>query len=234
MFGRKEARLFYLLVLAVLLAAVTVSGCLPPEVPMSDLPVLRNDLEGGKLVLRSAVPGESFTFVREYSTDYNTKEWRITDSKSLTMRAWVEGAEGKIVLVEHVHVDIALKSRYEALDGWPQDEMDDKMHVGYQPGFWITGKYPYENIFAIEGFSQTLISGWAFFVGGYGAGGISETRLTEASLVKYGKVYANKVQVVYDLLIKSIDEPYFHTRSIIDEFLVPVASLPAVTPKSNR
>lgn len=213
--------------LGVILAVSVLTSCSESKgLPTPPLPVLNNDLANGKLVIKSVVPGEDFTFVREYSTSYNAKSWRITDSKALTMRAWVEGAK-VTVLVEHVHADISLKSKYEALDGWPQDTMDDSVHGGTQPGFFVNDKYPYENVFAIEGFSQTLISGWMFFFSGFGQGNVQQTRLTEENLVRSGKVYANKVQIVYDLLIKSDNEPYFHTRSLIDEFLVPTATQPA-------
>ena len=216
------------LVLIVTVLAIGSSCTSTPEIPRADLPVLNNDLAGGKYTVKSQIQGEAFSFIREYSTSYNSAAWRITDSKSLLMRAWLEGAEGATVLVEHVHIDIAIKSRYEQFDGWPQDSMDDSVHGGIQPGFLVTNQYPYENVFAIEGFSQTLIDGWAFFVGSYGYGGVSEDRLTEETLVDHGKVYGNKVQVVYDLLIKYGNEPYFHTRSIIDEFLVPTATQPIV------
>ncbi len=192
------------------------------ELPTPNLPVLHNDLVMGQLVIKEKVPGESFIFRREYSTPYDAKNWRITDSKNLVMKAWLENAPAGItVLVEHMHCDISLKSRYESFDGWPQDSMDDSVHGGTQPGFYITENYPYENVFAIEGFSKTLLDGWMFLFSGYGAGGVNTYRLTEENLVQYGKVYGNKVQVVYDLLIKNANELYFHTRSIIDEFLVP-------------
>jgi len=33
--------------------------------------------------------------------------------------------------------------------------------------------------------------------------------LTEKNLVKYGNVYANKMQVVYDVLVKYADEDFY-------------------------
>jgi hypothetical protein len=207
-------------------------GCFPEPTPLpeKDFSVLRNDLENGELVLEHQV--EDFKFITKYFTDYDTKHWRITDSKSLNMQAWIEGyPEGLIVLVEHVHIDIAIKSKNMSFDGWKQDTMDDSVHGGLQPGFWITKDYPYENVFAIEGYTETLIHGYAFCVYGYGGGSIEEKRFTEENLVddgteyysNNGKVYANKVQVVYDLMIKNPGEELFHTRSIIDEFLIPVS-----------
>lgn len=203
-----------------------LSGCsmtAPVEPEKTVMPVLKNDLEKGSLVIESVIEEEGIRFKRSYSTPYNAKQWRITDSKNLKMQAWVSAPEGATVLVEHVHAAVCLQSKRQDLDGWPQAEMDDKLHVGSQPGFLVTEKYPYENIFAIVGFSQTLIDGWGYASGGSGVMSISESRLTEDSLVKYGEVYGNKIQVVYDLLIKQKGEEYFHTRSLIDEFLIQVA-----------
>lgn len=57
--------------------------------------------------------------------------------------------------------------------------MDDSYHGTSQDGFWINEKYPYQNKFAIEGFSKDLIDGWTFVCGSYGYGSISQERLTE-------------------------------------------------------
>lgn len=58
--------------------------------------------------------------------------------------------------------------------------------------------------------------------GDYGFGSISQKRLTEKNLVQEGDVYANKMQVVYDILIKYAGEDFYHVVSILDEFLIPV------------
>lgn len=215
-----------LLVILVGVFFLSACGVQSQPLPEKNFSVLRNDLENGELVINHQV--EDFKFITKYFTDYNTKNWRITDSKSLNMWAWIESyPEDLTVLVEHVHIDISLKSSELSLDGWSQDSMDDSVHGGLQPGFWITKDYPYENVFAIEGFTETLIQGWMFFINGYGAGSISENRLTEDNIVgegyHEGGVYANKVQIVYDLLIKNPGEELYHTRSIIDEFLIPVS-----------
>lgn len=204
---------------------LAVSGCGGTQAPQpKSFPVLRNDLEGGHLV-RTHDLAEKFSFVTDYSTSYKTDDWKITDSKSLRMAAHIEptvGAEGVEVLIEHVHVDIALAAYSQEVDGWTQDSMDDSFHGTAQSGFWITRNYEYEEIFAIEGFSKELIDGWGFFTGSFGVISISEKRLTEHNLISAGKVYGNKVQVVYDLLVKYPGEPYYHTKSVIDEFLIPV------------
>lgn len=204
-----------------IIAVALLTGCFGEEMaPVTNLPTLNNDLSTGKLTIEQDV--EDFIFVTEYSTPYDTSLWRITDSKFLFMKAYLKSPVDAIVLVEHVHIDINLQSVKARLDGWPQDTMDDKLHTGSQLGFWITDTYPYENIFAIEGFSQTLIDGWGWFIGGYGSLDIDQERLTEKNLVERGGVYGNKIQVVYDILIKYPDDAFYHTRSVVNEFLVPV------------
>lgn len=231
----------FLMALLVAVAVALALGCSPEPAPVEKhLDVLRNDLDGGRLQIIHDLEGEDFKFITSYDTDYDTARWRVTDSKTLHMRAWVEplvGGEDMEVLVEHVHIDLALKSKYAMLDGWSLDSMDDRLHVGSQPGFLITSKWFYENVFAIEGFSQTLIEGWGYWTDAYGYSRVGEYRLTEDNLVKKGGVYANKFQVVYDLLIRYPGEKFYHTRSVIDEFLVPVAGGKQVleaTPTGNE
>jgi hypothetical protein PPSC2_p0464 len=167
---------------------------------------------------------EGFEFITTYNTgDYNLSRWRITDSKVINMSAEVANIpEGATVLIEHVHIDMSLKATNPQLDGLSQDNMDDSYHGTSQDGFFISDKYPYQNKFAIEGFSKDLIDGWMFVCGDYGSGSISQERLTEKNLVQYGNVYANKMQVVYDILVKYADEDFYHVVSVLDEFLIPV------------
>lgn len=61
-----------------------------------------------------------------------------------------------------------------------------------------------------------------FVCGSYGSGSIIQKRLTEKNLVQKGKVYANKMQIVYDVLVKYADEDFYQVVSVLDEFLIPV------------
>lgn len=139
------------------------------------------------------------------------------------MSARVRGLpEGATVLIEHVHIDMSLKSTNPQLDGLSQDSMDDSYHGTSQDGFFIDEIYPYQNKFAIEGFSKDLIEGWGFVCGDYGSSSLTQTRLTERNLIQEGDVYANKMQVIYDILIKYAGEDFYHVVSVSDEFLIPV------------
>lgn len=213
----------YLAVLLSMIFVFTLVGCEGVEtVPKEKELQVLNPLNGNTLEKKQEIEG--LEFVTTYDTgDYDLNRWRITDSKVINMTAKVTNVpEGATVLIEHVHIDMSLKSTDPQLDGLTQDSMDDSYHGTSQDGFLVNQNYQYQNKFAIEGFSKDLIDGWMFVCGSYGSASISQQRLTERNLVKYGNVYANKMQVVYDVLIKYPGEEFYHVVSILDEFLIPV------------
>ena len=213
----------YLALILVVVLAFSLTGCMNVEtVPEEKNLEVLNTLKGSTLEKTHEIEG--LEFITAYNTgDYDLSRWRITDSKVINMTAEVINVpEGATVLIEHVHIDMSLKSTDPQLDGLSQDNMDDSYHGISQDGFFISDKYQYQNKFAVEGFSKDLIDGWTFVCGSYGSGSITEERLTEKNLVKYGNVYANKMQVVYDVLVKYADEDFYHVVSVLDEFLIPV------------
>lgn len=213
----------YLALILVVVLAFSLTGCMNVEtVPEEKNLEVLNTLKGSTLEKTHEIEG--LEFITTYNTgDYDLSRWRITDSKVINMTAEVINVpEGATVLIEHVHIDMSLKSTNPQLDGLSQDNMDDSYHGISQDGFFISDKYQYQNKFAVEGFSKDLIDGWTFVCGSYGSGSITEERLTEKNLVKYGNVYANKMQVVYDVLVKYADEDFYHVVSVLDEFLIPV------------
>lgn len=213
----------YLALVLMVVFAFCLTGCLDEETVSKEknLEVL-NALKGSTLEKTHEIEG--LEFITTYDTgDYDLSRWRITDTKVINMTAKLKNVpEGATVLIEHVHIDMSLKSTDPQLDGLSQDYMDDSYHGTSQDGFFISDKYQYQNKFAVEGFSKDLIDGWTFVCGSYGSGSISQERLTEKNLVQYGEVYSNKMQVVYDLLIKYADEDFYHVVSVLDEFLIPV------------
>lgn len=212
----------YLALIAVVLL-LFLTGCMDFEtVPKEDNLQVLAPLNGNILQKNHEIEG--IEFITTYDTgDYDLSRWRITDSKVINMTAQVANVpEGATVLIEHVHIDMSLKSTNPQLDGLSQDSMDDSFHGTSQDGFFVSNNYQYQNKFAIEGFSKDLIDGWMFICGSYGSASISQERLTEKNLVLYGNVYANKMQVVYDVLIKYAGEDFYHVVSVLDEFLIPV------------
>ena len=213
----------YLALILVVVLAFSLTGCMNVEtVPEEKNLEVLNTLKGSTLEKTHEIEG--LEFITTYNTGvYDLSRWRITDSKVINMTAEVINVpEGATVLIEHVHIDMSLKSTDPQLDGLSQDNMDDSYHGISQDGFFISDKYQYQNKYAVEGFSKDLIDGWTFVCGSYGSGSITEERLTEKNLVKYGNVYANKMQVVYDVLVKYADEDFYHVVSVLDEFLIPV------------
>ncbi len=181
-------------------------------------------MEGTTLTQNLDVPGEDFKLVIDYDTGrYDFSNWRITSNKYINMSAYATGIpEGTTILVDHMHVDISLQSTLAQVDGMLQDSMDNSYNGASQDGYYIDEKYRYRNTFIIEGYSQTLISGWGFVCGSYGTYEISQERLTEKNLIEEGEVYANKVQVEYKLLVKNEGEEYFHNTTVVSEFSIPV------------
>lgn len=217
--------------LLLLLIPLTLIGCDTPEAaPTSkEYEVLDNDLAEGSLSVDHYIPGEQLVFTTRYSTSYDATEWHITDSKALNISATISPisdseAYTATVLIDNVHIDATITSQYALMNGVLQDTMDDHLHTGDQAGFLISPEYNYENIFVIEGYTEYLIEGWAYYNGSYGYADLTQTRLTEDNLVNRGGVNGNKFSIVYDLLIRYEGEEYFHTRSVIDEFIVPVSS----------
>lgn len=185
---------------------------------------LPNGLSGGTLDKTSTIAGEKFDFIASYSTSYDTDSWQITKPKTLRFSALIKalpGGEGVEVYVEHVHVDVALMSTKQILDGLTQDSMDDSPHTSTQPGFLVTEQYRYEDVFSIEGYSKDLISGWGFATGGSGYASLDQARLTEDILREKG-VTGNKFTFVYDVMIRYPGETAFHKAVTVDEFKVPI------------
>lgn len=196
-----------------------------PETPIEkNLDRLTSDLDDGVLTQVNDMSGEQVGLSMEYRTDYDVKSWRITDSKTLAFSAHLTGEPpaGTTVLIEHVHVDVALDARKAGVDGIKQDSMDDSLHTGTSEGFLVSAQYPYEDVFAIEGYSDTLISGWGFIAGSYGQSDLSEKRLTENNLRKHGDVTGNKITFIYDVLIRYAPDQPFHKRVVTDEFIIPI------------
>lgn len=217
---RKYVKLLLLLITAFLLTA-----CEEAEtVDVSKLDTMNLAGKTSQLEQILDVDGEDFKIVCTYDTgDYNLNDWRITDSKTLSMKVkTIDLPEGTEVLIEHVHSDINVKSTLAIVDGLQQDSMDDSYHGTSQDGFYIDNDTFYKNIFAIEGYSETLFNGWGYICGSYGTTTITEERLTEKNLIVYGKAYAQKMQVVYDISIKGENDNRYRTVSVVSEFLIPL------------
>lgn len=171
------------------------------------------------------VPGYGFKLVTEYACDSESKrEWRITSDKYLYITVRTEGlSEDTIVYIDNVHIDTSIKSKYAIMDGIIQDSMDDHVHSLQLVGFPISDTTICYWVKTIEGCNDTFIKGSYHGFNGYGSGSVSEKRYSKLDYLEKG-VYANKVLIVYDLLVKDPNDKEFANISVSTDFLVPVTN----------
>lgn len=190
---KKEKRLSLIVVLLVLVLGVLSGGFAKDifgEPTLADWISFTHNLDSD-IVIRTT-----------YSTTYGAEFWKITDNKDLLLFLEVVNQPSDVIVyVEHMHADVTIHAYEEQLDGLLQDTMDDKLHAGDQPGFWVDPVHRYEEIFAVEGYSKWLIEGWMWFYSGWGSGKTDERRLTEENIIKAGAV-GSQITVVYDILIE--------------------------------
>lgn len=169
------------------------------------------------------VPGETFKLITEYTCDDSSKRsFRITSDKFLYIEVYTEGLpDDTLVYIDSIHIDTSIKFKYAAMDGILQDTMDDRIHNSMMIGFPINNETKYYGVNAVEGCNQQFIQGSYFGMNGYGTATIEQERYTEADYIKYG-VYANKFQIVYDLLIKGPKDKDYRNVSVCTDFLVPI------------
>lgn len=192
--------------------------------PMTTLPRLNNAMPGGNLTFTHKFDNNRFAVTSRFSTSYDTSHWRITDAKTINLQLTMSSSVPVTVLVEHVHVDVSLKSTLAMLDGWSQDSADLKLSTGSEPGVMVSSQYPYVNVMAIEGFSQSVIDSWTYYTDSYAVTDTEQKRLTENNLVREGGVYANRIQIVWFLLARYPGDEHYHSEVITDEFVIPVAN----------
>lgn len=174
------------------------------------------------------VDGEDFSLIVKYDTgNYPTDSWEITSAKSISMEVKTsELPEESEVFIDNVHIDSSILSLEPEFNSIPTDTMDDNIHTSMYPGFPIGNDMEYHGIFSMDGYSETLISGYTrgYYsrLLGWGSqrGSVEEVRVTEDDLKK-SYVYGNKFQIVYDLWIKKTDNEYPYMRSVLSEFIIP-------------
>ena len=209
----------------------TLSSCETHELaPEEDYDVVTKDQNGNEdlsmgLTQTLDVPGQDFKLITQYACDDAAKrEWRITSDKFLYYNVCTEGlTEGAEVYIDNVHIDTSIKSKYAVMDGIIQDSMDDHVHSSQLIGFPISDNTVYYGVNAIEGCNDTFIQGTFYGYNGYSSGEVEQKRYTESEYLEMG-VYANKIQIVYDLLVKGPNDKDFSNISVSTDFIVPVTS----------
>lgn len=172
------------------------------------------------------VAGEDFSLICTYDTgDYPLNKWRVTSNKTVNMTVNTSPLpEGYTVHIEHVHADIILKSTDSQVDGITQDSMDDSDHRTPTKGFYVDEEVSYNNIFSIEGYTDQFYTIWGHVHGNYGHVSSEYKRLSELNLRKMG-AYAEKLCVVYDIVISTPDCEEGYVKSVYSEVLIPLGDL---------
>lgn len=215
------------IILSSVVATTSLTGCdIGPQhelAPIENYDTLNDDEAkiGETLKQELEVPNENFKLICEYTCDPGEeKVWRITGDKFLRLKVYTENLpENYNVYIDNVHIDTSIKSRYATVDGIKQDTMDDRIHNSLMLGFPISDNTSYIGVNAIEGCNESFISGTYFGMQGYSSGSITEKRYTESDYRELG-VYANKISVVYDLLIKGPDDTDYKNISVDTDFIV--------------
>lgn len=198
--------------LSMLIAASTLSGCAPEKSVKENLDVLSINTvdEKGFVGLRQVldVPGEDFKLIAEYNTDLaSQRSWRITSNKFLYLKVYTQGlgTERKAYL-DNVHIDTSIISDYAVADGVIQDTMDDRIHNSLMYGFPIGDDTSYHGVNVIEGMNDSFVRTTYYITNGLAWSNSIEKRYTESDYVDKMKVTGNKVQIVYDVLLQDGDE----------------------------
>ena len=210
-------------------ALFMLSGCEKELAPIEDYDVVNtdsnSDLSGG-LTQVLDIPGEEFKLVTEYSCDSTSKRsWRVTSDKFLYFNVRTEGlpADTK-VYIDNVHIDTTVKSKYAVVDGILQDTMDDRIHNSQMLGFPIGDDIYYYGVDAIEGSNDTFVQSTTYaWTSYYSSSEYKLKRYTESDYLELG-VYANKFQVVYDLLIQGPNDETPRCVSVNTDFIVNITS----------
>ncbi len=163
---------------------------------------------------------EGIEFETSYAPTIDFDDWSITGNKAIEIKLTCENNPNmKTILVEHMHADIFIESNRSSFDDLTQDSMDDSFH-GIQGGFFVSELYGYTEVFSIEGSSPEFQKTCGYVYQNYY--GYTETKLkfSEANLIKECGVYGQSLYVVYDILIKSLGEDYFHKYIITDNLFI--------------
>lgn len=214
--------------IAVLLCATMLEGCTYTSEAVerdTETAVIESNYDTGQTQVADeiAVRGEPFMLVCTYDTgDYPLDAWRVTSNKSINITVNTKNLpEGYTVHIEHMHADIVLKSVEPQIDGITQDSMDDSDHRVPTKGFPISDEVSYGTTFAVEGYTDQFYTLWGYAFGTYGSVSSSYERLTEKNIRKAG-TYAEKLMVVYDIIISTPECEEGYVKSVYSQVLIPL------------
>ena len=237
------ASIIFSIVLSVVFCILNLTGCssndytyttmeIENELEKENMVIMQEIYQNGQTAVKEIIdiPGEPFSLVCTYDTgDLPLNDWMVTSNKSIGMTVSTKDLpEGYHVYIEHMHADMIIKSTEPQVDGITQDSMDDSDHRIPTKGFPISDTISYHNIFAIEGYTDQFYESWGHLFNGYGSYSTSYERLTEQNLRELG-TYAEKLAIVYDIIVIPPDMEEGYVRSVYSEILIPLGEIKTVT-----
>lgn len=213
--------------IAIVTMSATLTGCTyTAETVEKDVDTVTLEAYGDgqtRVIDEIEIKDEPFKLLCTYDAgDYALDDWRVTSNKSINMTVNTTGLPaGYTVYIEHVHADIVLKSTNPQIDGITQDSMDDSDHRVPTKGFPVSDTVTYNNTFAIEGYTDQFYTLWGYAFGECGSLSSSYKRLTESNIREVG-TYAEKLSVVYDLVISTPECEEGYVKSVYSEVLIPL------------
>ena len=173
------------------------------------------------------VPRENFQLSVGYSivppegVNEDDFKWRVTNDKNLNIEVHTVGLpEGYRVWIDNVHIDTFIEATDPYFNGITQDTMDDRVHSSLIMGFPISDTTYYSSTNLISGQDKDFIEGtfraYCSDSDGYAKGEVRQQRYVDEDYLKKG-VYANKIGLIYGLLIQGPNDPEPYGVDVPDE-----------------
>lgn len=214
-----------------LAAALTLTGCGESEyVPTTANPTntIDSNREGEASIPSKVLNVKREDFKLEVSYSIAPPEgiseedfkWRVTNNKNLNIDAHTIGLpDGYKAWIDNVHIDTYIEAHSPYFNGILQDTMDDRTHSPLMMGFPIGNDTYYSSSNLISGQDQDFIQGTFYAYKGTGSGDIEQKRYVDSDYLSKG-VYANKICLVYGLLIQGPNDPEPYGVDVTDEVYV--------------
>lgn len=216
----------------VMAASFALTGCgestyVPVTANESNTIDSNNSGDMGTVNKELEVPREDFQLSVSYSilppegVSVEDFKWRVTNDKNLNIEVHTVGLpEGYRVWIDNVHIDTFIEATDPYFNGITQDSMDDRVHSALIMGFPISDATYYSSTNLISGQDKDFIEGtfraYCSDDSGYAKGEVRQQRYVDEDYLAKG-VYANKIGLIYGLLIQGPNDPEPYGVDVPDE-----------------
>jgi len=177
-----------------------------------------NAIEGSRETsFTHTIENGNITLLTRYSSNF--EKWDLTENKDLIIQMEIIQKPANAAMMIENMVAQAFVEGGKELDGKQLDIMDDKLHGDWQPGWYFDIQYKYEEIFLIQAVDENRLQGWGLMIFGLGYHHLEDYRLTEDHLKNRG-VTGTEMSIIYNIFIKYDNEEWWHTESLMDDFVV--------------